>query len=268
MCACCWSRWWQPSSPGYGRAGAPAQPRRPPGSRRSPGCRSPRPWCWSASARCPHVSGAFRPRRYCCLTGSASPLQDAGLLTIELPPWLLAASYAIVGWSTGLGFNRAILPARRPGAAPHHRIDPGSDGGLRRPCRIAGCGGRDRSADRLSRDQPGRRGFGGDHRDGEPCRRCVRDGDADHTPRPGAADRPEPCELRRQAGRRKEVCRMTARIIRTRAKPHNSDLRSGVCRHNAGGSTPDGREVRLFKTLAATRSSASRSGWSCRAKLP
>ena len=41
---------------------------------------------------------------------------------------------------------------------------------------------------------------------------------------------------------------MTARIIRTRAKPHNSDLRSGVCRHNAGGSTPDRREVRLFKT--------------------
>ena len=36
-------------------------------------------------------------------------LQDAGLLTIELPPWLLAVSYAIVGWSTGLGFNRTIL---------------------------------------------------------------------------------------------------------------------------------------------------------------
>jgi membrane AbrB-like protein len=36
-------------------------------------------------------------------------LQDAGWLTIELPPWLLAASYALVGWSTGLGFNRAIL---------------------------------------------------------------------------------------------------------------------------------------------------------------
>ena len=36
-------------------------------------------------------------------------LQDAGLLSIVLPPWLLVASYAIVGWSTGLGFNRAIL---------------------------------------------------------------------------------------------------------------------------------------------------------------
>jgi hypothetical protein len=41
--------------------------------------------------------------------GVGIALQDAGLLTIELPPWLLAASYAVVGWSTGLGFNRAIL---------------------------------------------------------------------------------------------------------------------------------------------------------------
>ena len=38
-----------------------------------------------------------------------SQLSDAGWLAIELPPWLLAASYALVGWSTGLGFNRTIL---------------------------------------------------------------------------------------------------------------------------------------------------------------
>jgi uncharacterized protein len=41
--------------------------------------------------------------------GLGIALQDAGLLAIELPPWLLAASYAIIGWSTGLGFNRAIV---------------------------------------------------------------------------------------------------------------------------------------------------------------
>ena len=41
--------------------------------------------------------------------GLGIALQDAGLLSIELPPWLLVTSYAIVGWSTGLGFNRAIL---------------------------------------------------------------------------------------------------------------------------------------------------------------
>ena len=36
-------------------------------------------------------------------------LHGAGLMTIELPPWLLAASYAIVGWSIGLRFTRPIL---------------------------------------------------------------------------------------------------------------------------------------------------------------
>ena len=36
-------------------------------------------------------------------------LRDAGWLTIDLPPWLLAISYALVGWSVGLGFNRTIL---------------------------------------------------------------------------------------------------------------------------------------------------------------
>ncbi|HEX5508004.1 MAG TPA: AbrB family transcriptional regulator [Pseudolabrys sp.] len=36
-------------------------------------------------------------------------LQDAGWLTIELPPLLLAASYALIGWSIGARFNRSIL---------------------------------------------------------------------------------------------------------------------------------------------------------------
>jgi membrane AbrB-like protein len=36
-------------------------------------------------------------------------LQDAGLMIIELPRPLLAASYAILGWSIGLRFDRAIL---------------------------------------------------------------------------------------------------------------------------------------------------------------
>jgi membrane AbrB-like protein len=41
--------------------------------------------------------------------GLGMALQNAGLISIQLPPWLLVASYTIVGWSTGLGFNRAIL---------------------------------------------------------------------------------------------------------------------------------------------------------------
>jgi membrane AbrB-like protein len=41
--------------------------------------------------------------------GLAIGLQFFGLIEIELPPWLLAASYAIVGWSIGLRFTPAIL---------------------------------------------------------------------------------------------------------------------------------------------------------------
>ena len=36
-------------------------------------------------------------------------LEAAGLVTIVLPPWLLAISYAFLGWSIGLGFTLAIL---------------------------------------------------------------------------------------------------------------------------------------------------------------
>jgi membrane AbrB-like protein len=41
------------------------------------------------------------------LIGAA--LEYAGLLTIVLPPWLLAISYAFLGWSVGLAFTRDIL---------------------------------------------------------------------------------------------------------------------------------------------------------------
>ena len=36
-------------------------------------------------------------------------LQGMGLLTIELPPALLALAYAVIGWSIGLRFTRGIL---------------------------------------------------------------------------------------------------------------------------------------------------------------
>ncbi len=36
-------------------------------------------------------------------------LHGAGAMTIELPPWLLAVSYALVGWTVGLRFTRQIL---------------------------------------------------------------------------------------------------------------------------------------------------------------
>ena len=36
-------------------------------------------------------------------------LSHFGLMTIELPPWLLAACYAVVGWNVGLRFTRDLL---------------------------------------------------------------------------------------------------------------------------------------------------------------
>jgi membrane AbrB-like protein len=36
-------------------------------------------------------------------------LTHFGLMTIELPAWLLAASYALVGWNIGLRFTRSLL---------------------------------------------------------------------------------------------------------------------------------------------------------------
>jgi membrane AbrB-like protein len=36
-------------------------------------------------------------------------LEGMGLLTIVLPPWLLAVGYTLLGWSVGLGFTRDIL---------------------------------------------------------------------------------------------------------------------------------------------------------------
>jgi membrane AbrB-like protein len=36
-------------------------------------------------------------------------LSNAGWLVIELPPWLLVLSYAVIGWSIGLRFTRPLL---------------------------------------------------------------------------------------------------------------------------------------------------------------
>lgn len=41
--------------------------------------------------------------------GLGALLQDIGLMTIDLPPWLLAASYVFIGWRIGLGFTRGII---------------------------------------------------------------------------------------------------------------------------------------------------------------
>jgi uncharacterized protein len=40
-------------------------------------------------------------------------LEGSGIAHLTLPPWLLAISYALLGWSVGLGFTRAILAHAR-----------------------------------------------------------------------------------------------------------------------------------------------------------
>jgi uncharacterized protein len=40
-------------------------------------------------------------------------VEGGGLAHLTLPPWLLALSYAFLGWSVGLGFTRAILAHAR-----------------------------------------------------------------------------------------------------------------------------------------------------------
>lgn len=41
--------------------------------------------------------------------GAGAALQNLGLMTVELPPWLLAPAYLCVGWNIGARFNRPIL---------------------------------------------------------------------------------------------------------------------------------------------------------------
>ena len=59
----------------------------------------------SSIARRLHIPGG--PMVVPLVLGAA--LQAMGILVIELPPALLAVSYAVIGWSIGLRFTRAIL---------------------------------------------------------------------------------------------------------------------------------------------------------------
>lgn len=36
-------------------------------------------------------------------------VSNAGLVSLELPPWLLAPTYAVIGWQVGSRFDRPIL---------------------------------------------------------------------------------------------------------------------------------------------------------------
>jgi membrane AbrB-like protein len=47
-----------------------------------------------------------------------SALSITGAMTIELPQWLLALSFALLGWNIGLGFTRTILAHARRALVP------------------------------------------------------------------------------------------------------------------------------------------------------
>jgi len=54
----------------------------------------------------------FPPRHCCCRSASASPCRTPACWRSNCRPGCSSPSYAVVGWSTGLGFNRAILASR------------------------------------------------------------------------------------------------------------------------------------------------------------
>jgi membrane AbrB-like protein len=62
------------------------------------------------------AAGAWVGRRFKIPSGAllvplvlGAALQATGLVEIALPPWLLHATYAAVGWYVGLSFDRAVL---------------------------------------------------------------------------------------------------------------------------------------------------------------
>ena len=119
-------------------------------------------------------------------------LSASHVVTITLPPWLSGRLLR-----PGRLVDRPALHPpddglRRPPTAADRRFDPDADRALRRP-RL--CAARRRghgSADRLSRDQSGRRGFGRDHRGVVEGRHAVRHDDAGRSGDRGHPDRPQP----------------------------------------------------------------------------
>jgi membrane AbrB-like protein len=82
-----------------------------------------------------------------------SALHAAGWLPIDLPRWVLAAAYALLGWRIGLGFRRdALLHA---GPVP--------DGAVRGAGLVPGAAGAHRCTDCISGDQSRRTRLGGHH---------------------------------------------------------------------------------------------------------
>ena len=92
------------------------------GSRRSTGRPLPRRWPRRGrrgGGRAVAVSRRHLPRA----DDPRHPLHLGGYVELQLPPWLLAVSYAVIGWSIGLNFTRTIL---RHAARARRRSSPRS----------------------------------------------------------------------------------------------------------------------------------------------
>lgn len=77
---------------------------------------APVPWAPFAATLAVALGGALAGRKLRLPAGSlmvplvaGTLLHGSGTMELVLPPWLLAISYALVGWSIGLTFTRAIL---------------------------------------------------------------------------------------------------------------------------------------------------------------
>ncbi len=130
-------------------------------------------------------------------------LHAMGLIHFQLPEWLLAAGYAMIGWRIGLGFTPEVL---RAAASAFLRILAsilaliGFAFGL---AYILVADAAHRSAHRLSCHQPRRHGFDCHHRGDQPRRHLLRDGAADGALLHGDSGRPGGGALRRPAHARR-----------------------------------------------------------------
>ena len=129
----------------------------------------------------------------------AALLEAMGLVNIVLPPWLLAITYAFLGWSIGLSFNRQILQHAARALLPIM---------LAIGVMIAVCAalaavlvhyaGIDPLTAYLA-TSPGGMDSGGDHRGGQQGRSVLRDGLAGRASRDRANPRTTACPFRRPA---------------------------------------------------------------------
>ncbi len=136
-------------------------------------------------------------------------LSTTGYLTIELPEWLLALSYAMLGWNIGLGFTRPILAHARRALLPivvSILVLMAFSGFL--AFLLTQFAGVDALTAYLA-TSPGGMDFDRHHRRRQRCGCLLRHGAADRTPSDHHGLRPLACPLCRPQGRRsRKACKI------------------------------------------------------------